>query len=161
MNADRPKVLGSASGRWAETFAAIRRDRRAWIVVGLGGALAFVVFLSAFTTVAENLILGAIRAPGQTEPSSSPSTMQECGFQGIEATVIDAATKAPIKGAHVSALGTSLNQVTDASGRAALKPLDPGDYAVRADSSNYNSADKMVRVVAGDCTRVTIEMRKG
>jgi hypothetical protein len=65
----------------------------------------------------------------------------QTGKASIEGTVIDAATREPVKKASVTLSGSVyLNAVTDTSGHFAFRQLPAGQYTIQAQSENYPSA---------------------
>jgi Carboxypeptidase regulatory-like domain/FlgD Ig-like domain len=67
--------------------------------------------------------------------------------QTISGTVIDAITKAPVKGAKVTVVEVKKEYATDSAGTFTTDTLDKGDYSVRFESESYLKQTKTVKLV--------------
>ena len=79
----------------------------------------------------------------------------------LEGTVVDGVTEAPLAGARVSLVGTTLGAMSDAEGRFRVAGLDEGRYAVtfthpRTDSIRYQAPATDVTVQPGEAATVRL-----
>jgi outer membrane receptor for ferrienterochelin and colicins len=68
---------------------------------------------------------------------------------GVQGTVRDATTGAPLTGASVTVRGTSLGALSDAQGRYTLRGLSAGTHTLQATQIGYSPATQSVTVTAG------------
>jgi hypothetical protein len=68
--------------------------------------------------------------------------------QTISGTVIDAISKAPVKGAKITVVEAKKELVTDENGSFRTDTLDKGDYSVRIEAESYLKQTKTVKLVA-------------
>lgn len=95
--------------------------------IGIGRALAALAAVIGLTTAA------AAQQPGT-----------------VSGRVTDAANKAPLAGARISIVGTTLTTSTNADGRYRLTGVPAGAQTIRAYQIGYSAGTKAVTVAAGD-----------
>jgi hypothetical protein len=72
---------------------------------------------------------------------------------------VDTGAAAPVAGASISIIGSALAAITDADGQYLLAPVPAGERTVRARSSGYRIAERIVRVRSSDTVRVDIVLQ--
>src|SRR5688500_15315930 len=70
----------------------------------------------------------------------------------------DTSASSPALGATVSVNGTALGATTDADGRFRLEPVPAGSVVLRVRLQGFRTADRAVRVRAGDTVRVDVTL---
>ncbi|MBN2226114.1 MAG: von Willebrand factor type A domain-containing protein [candidate division Zixibacteria bacterium] len=79
----------------------------------------------------------------------------------LAGVVVDKATGAPIPGASVQIIGTSLGAITDAAGRFAIENVPPGTYSIRINSLWCQTIQmENIEIKADQDTKLTIELIK-
>jgi hypothetical protein len=82
--------------------------------------------------------------------------------QTISGTVIDAISKAPVKGAKVTVIETKKEYATDSMGSFKTDSLAKGDYSVRFEAESYIKQTKSAKLVAlkgaTGSTNITLEV---
>ena len=79
----------------------------------------------------------------------------------IRGTVTDSANQAPVQGAQVSVVGTSLRTETNADGQYRIAGVSPGSVAVRVQLIGYSPAQTLVAVSAGEEAVVDFTLAPG
>ena len=79
-------------------------------------------------------------------------------FATVCGTVVDSDTMEPIEGVSVVLSPSGKNMVTEANGRFEFAELDAVQYTITVQKSGYSTNRKLVNVIAGETTDVTITM---
>lgn len=78
----------------------------------------------------------------------------------IEGFVIDTEIGAPLPGANVFIIGTSIGSSTDLDGKYIILKLPPGSYTLRVTYIGYESQEKSIQVNAGEKIKINFEMNR-
>lgn len=92
-------------------------------------------------------------APGMAQQPS-----QANGAGTVIGQVVAANTKAPLQGAQVTLVGTTIRAGTSAEGRFVLRNVPAGSHTVRAQMLGYAPKEAQVSVVAGGTVTSNFEM---
>jgi hypothetical protein len=101
-----------------------------------------------------------IRLRQQAQASSRATVTLRDGPQQIAGRVTDAASGAPVAGAHVRAAGTTIGATTDERGAFVIDSVAPGTYRLEALGIGYQPASfSQARVDSGHTTNVDFALR--
>ena len=78
----------------------------------------------------------------------------------IEGFIIDSETGAPLPGANVFIIGTSIGSSTDLDGKYIILKLLPGSYTLRVTYIGYESQEKSIQVNVGEKIKINFEMNR-
>jgi len=76
----------------------------------------------------------------------------------VEGRVVEAGTDAPLEGVNVGLEGTSIGAATTADGTFVLDDVPAGTYTLEASFVGYSTAERSVRVQAGETARLRIRL---